>query len=48
MDDQTKLRAAADITERLYPNGTLHNNYVEMLRLCAEFKDVLDGLEQSE
>lgn len=44
MDVVARLRNAADFTERFYPHGTLYENYVEMLRLCAEFQIKLNGL----
>lgn len=48
MDVTARLRNAADITERLYPYGTFYENYVEMLRLCAEFNLGIAGRTDAE
>jgi hypothetical protein len=47
MDVTARLRNAADRTERIYQHG-YYDNYVEALRLCAEFNLGIAGRTDAE
>lgn len=47
-DIAIRLNAAAELTKKLYPNGTFYEAFVEAVRLCAELHARMDASKPSD